>query len=119
MERYILINRKPVPEPDLFAWCRWLENSKDRQVGITHLSDTVLVSTVFLGLDHRFTNSGLPILFETMVFGGELDGEQERYCTYDEAEIGHRLMVSKVATRETHAEAERLRREEAGRQYGE
>jgi len=36
------------------------------------------------------------VLFETMVFGGKLDQEQERYCTYDEAEAGHKTMVERV-----------------------
>lgn len=43
------------------------------------------VSTVFLGLDHRFGGEGPPILFETMIFGGKLDQYQERCCTYAQA----------------------------------
>ena len=55
------------------------------------------VSTVFLGLDHRFgIKTGDAILFETMVFGGDLDGEQERYCTWDDAEKGHQFMCEKI-----------------------
>ncbi len=49
----------------------------------------VLVSTVFLGLNHRY-GEGVPVLFETMIFGGEHDQYQDRYCTYDEAEAGHK-----------------------------
>lgn len=94
MNRYILKNRVPVPEPDLLTWGRFFE-SKDRIVARTDLGD-VHVSTVFLGLDHRFTNSGDPILFETMVFGGAHDGDQERYCTWDDAERGHAAMVKKI-----------------------
>ena len=48
----------------------------------------VQVSTVWLGLDHRF-GEGPPIIFETMVFGGPHDGELERYCTEAEARLGH------------------------------
>ena len=50
---------------------------------------------MFLGLDHSF-GGGAPLLFETMVFGGPLDGEQERYSTWNEAEAGHKLMVERV-----------------------
>lgn len=50
----------------------------------------ITVSTVFLGLDHRFSDDGPPILFETMIFGGEHDQYQERYCTWDEAMEGHK-----------------------------
>ena len=50
---------------------------------------------VFLGLDHSF-GSGPPLLFETMVFGGPLDEEMDRYTTWDEAEAGHKAMVKRV-----------------------
>lgn len=62
------------------------------------------VSTVFLGLDHRF-GQGEPLVFETMVFGGPLDQEQERYSTWDEAEAGHKAMVERVKASEVKAEA--------------
>lgn len=39
----------------------------------------VLVSTVFLEIDHSFL--GPPLLFETMVFRGRCDGYQRRYHT--------------------------------------
>jgi hypothetical protein len=55
----------------------------------------VEVSTVFLGVDHSF-GSGRPLLFETMVFGGELDEEQVRYSTEAEALAGHSAMVAQV-----------------------
>lgn len=57
-------------------------------VGRDHIGE-VLVSTVFLGINHNFLGEGRPILFETMVFGGEHDQEQERYCTEQEALAGH------------------------------
>lgn len=54
-----------------------------------------LVSTVFLGIDHQ-CDEGPPLLFETMVFGGPLDEEQERCSTWAEAEEQHRRMVDRV-----------------------
>jgi len=57
------------------------------------------VSTVFLGIDHGhdFGQSGYkPLLFETMVFGGPLDGQIQRYATWTGAEAGHAKMVQKV-----------------------
>lgn len=61
------------------------------------------VSTVFLSMDHSLgglIGDGSPVLFETMVFGGEHDEYQERYHTYDEAEEGHKRiceMVDKIS----------------------
>ena len=48
----------------------------------------VMVSTVFLGLDHNY-GDGPPLIFETMIFGGPLDQWQDRYSTEEEAKLGH------------------------------
>jgi hypothetical protein len=60
---------------------RWGEfmQSDERIVAQTRIGD-VLVSTVFLGLDHS-SCKGLPILFETMVFGGPCDEDTWRYSS--------------------------------------
>jgi hypothetical protein len=93
--RYILDeHNQPVEEPDLIRWAMWME-SADRHVRDSFQGD-VRVSTVFLGLDHSFRDTGPPILFETMVFL-EHDGiEQERYSTWAEAEEGHARWVAQV-----------------------
>lgn len=97
-EHYILDGKTPVTCKDVLTWARWFEkNNKRRRVACTRMWPNVLVSTVFLGLDHNFGDSGLPLLFETMVFGGALDGEQERYSTWDEALSGHYKIVWAVA----------------------
>ncbi len=55
------------------------------------------VSTVFLCLDHSFIGrNGPPLVFETMVFGGLLDGHMDRYCTWAAAVDGHAAMLHKV-----------------------
>jgi hypothetical protein len=51
------------------------------------------VSTVWLGLDHGMGFGAPPLIFETMVFGGSLDGTQERYSTEEHARVGHQLLV--------------------------
>lgn len=59
---------------------------------------TICVSTVFLGLDHNWSmqENAKPILFETLVFGGVLDGEMDRYFTKEEALLGHQNMCQRV-----------------------
>lgn len=69
-------------------------NKIDRVIGRTIIGD-VKVSTVFLTIDHQF-NDGPPVLFETMIFGGEHDQWQDRYCTYQEAIIGHLEAIDMV-----------------------
>jgi len=80
---------------DVLEWSKWFEIA-DRRIAHTQVSDDVEVSTVFLGLDHSFGGSGSPVLFETMVVGGDLDGEQERYTTIEDAQQGHDRMVASV-----------------------
>lgn len=95
-EHYIL-EGKVIKEATLMEWAQWMETPGVRRVDKTTYGD-VEVSTVFLGLDHRFVDEGEPILFETMIFGGELDEETDRCCTYAEAETMHKQMCEKVLT---------------------
>ena len=85
----------PILEPDILKWARWFETA-DRQIARTELPGDVTVSTVFLAIDHGY--SGPPILYETMVFGGPLDEEQERYTTRQAAIEGHEQMVARART---------------------
>jgi len=95
--RYILnAAGEPEPEPDLFVWAAWLERaSRDRSRVVAQDRDEragagdVLVSTVFLGLDHNFSGEGPPILWETMILGGPHDQLQWRYCSREAAMVGH------------------------------
>jgi hypothetical protein len=49
----------------------------------------VEVSTVWLGFNHNWMPDGPIKIFETMIFGGDLDLEQWRYSTEEEALAGH------------------------------
>ena len=100
-DKYILKGKKVVVCHDLLKWSKWF-GTADRVVKQDTLKNGLFVSTIFLGLDHNFLGKGKPVLFETMVFahkkkratfGKGLD--QVRYCTWAEAEAGHRRMVTK------------------------
>lgn len=93
--KYILVGHKPKLEPDLLKWAEWFANGDARRVA-HDVVGAVRVSTVFLGLDHQFGN-GPPLLFETMTFGPNDDGQEEhRYSTWDEAEAGHAAIVERL-----------------------
>lgn len=66
----------------------------DRTVAKTTLSNGYRVSTVYLGLDHGW-GEGPPLIFETMVFGGEDWSEVDmlRYSTEEQALAGHNATV--------------------------
>jgi hypothetical protein len=75
---------------------RWaLKLSFDKHVAKTQVGQALL-STVWLGLDHRFQelDPGPPLIFETMVFGGPLDQLTRRYSTLEEAQKGHAEIVA-------------------------
>jgi len=104
MEHYVL-------EGEIFrkarSYSEWLLHmemfDKYRRIAQTYYArDSIRVSTVFLGIDHNF-GAGLPLLFESMIFinGGplqshDLDGEQDRYYTYEQALTGHRELCELV-----------------------
>lgn len=110
---YILNGKHAVPEPDFSRWGAWWRTA-DRIVQRTHFRvslspdaalfkdhpitgapHTILVSTVFLGMDHNHFSSP-PLLFETMIFGGPWDEEQWRYPTWEEAEAGHQRAIELI-----------------------
>lgn len=93
---YILVGHEAVRINDTLEWARKFGSSnrvvKQEDVG------KYRVSTVFLGLDHQWTEGGPPRIFETMVFEGDnmSDLHCERYATWAEAEVGHDDIVSKI-----------------------
>lgn len=96
--KYYILKGHKLIETDLVTWETWIEKLKNRRVVLDDFGRKGDVSTVFLGLDHSFSSESghVPLLFETMVFGGLLDGEQEHYATWDEAMAGHIKMCDRV-----------------------
>lgn len=96
MRYYTLDKEKNVVPTDLRGLVDLFKRRPaDRIVEKTDV-DQVTVSTVFLGIDHGFGSSDKPIVFETMVFGGELNDEMTRCSTWTEAEKMHSDMVARV-----------------------
>lgn len=91
---YTLVGRIAVPCFDYRAWAVWFATA-DRVVRQTKVGP-LLISTVFLGLDHNWTG-GDPQLFETMIFDGADKGTVEaRTHTWGEAEQAHEAAVDKI-----------------------
>ncbi len=87
--KYILNDAgEPEEASSLLAWAKWFETA-DRIVASDIIGGDVHVSTVFLGLDHNFGSAGAPLLYETMIFGGEHDGYEDRYSSRVAALAGH------------------------------
>jgi hypothetical protein len=96
---YILEGKVPVPVDDLIEWARWFEDAGKRRVDRTLVLRRYDVSTVFLGMDHRFDDDGPPLLFETMIFDRVDDSAleyQERTSTWELALQAHARAVEWV-----------------------
>lgn len=92
---YILKDKIPVPVSNMEETLEMWKTGEARRVK----SDVIYgihISTVFLSIDHNFYDKGLPILFETMIFGGKYNDYQERYETWDQALVGHEIAVQMV-----------------------
>jgi hypothetical protein len=83
---YILNGKTPMPISNILEWAKWYE-THNRTVEKTEIRG-IIISTVFLGIDHNYSKEGNPILFETMIFKWN-DDYCERYSTWDEALEGH------------------------------
>lgn len=104
-KHYILDEHNAVIETDLPTWAGWFERAENRMLAQWRTSNPsasdpgghILVSTVFLGLDHNW-GDGPPILWETMVFapGWDFDAEQWRYASEGDARAGHAAAIQLV-----------------------
>lgn len=94
MNYYILKDREVVETHSVLEWGRFFE-SRDRILKQDYVGN-LFVSTVFLGIDHRW-GPGPPLVFETMVLGPDSSDELcWRYSTWDEAMAGHQTALEKT-----------------------
>ena len=83
-----------IPTTGVLHWAMWME-SADRVVQQDAIPgpQPARVSTVFIGLDSL---PGLPLLWESRVFGSPLDGVCRRYATRAAAVEGHAVLLAAV-----------------------
>jgi hypothetical protein len=87
-------NNKPI-KSTIIQYSEWIEKNPERKaVKQEHIGDA-FISTVFLGLDHAW-DSEIPVLWETMIFGGEHDQYQDRYTSYEDALEGHQTALTLI-----------------------
>lgn len=93
MEVYFVLDERgePLLERDIEAWSRWFERA-DRGVARTVVTPEIAVLTTFSGVNEA-TETETPLLFESRVFGGALDGETVQHGRRAEAIAGHAVLV--------------------------
>ena len=87
--RYFDMDGEPIT---LMEWAQLYETTGARHIGSDE-RDGIHVSTVLLGLNHNY-GDGPPLIFETMIFGGDHDQYQKRYSTKKQAEAGHKRALA-------------------------
>lgn len=92
-----ILDGREVRQVDAVTWAEWF-GAADRQIALTKIAPGIVVSTVFLGLDHGFGRTERPLLFETMTFDdyGQAGRGFGRWATYEDAEFGHAMAVEEV-----------------------
>lgn len=92
--KYYNIDGEPL---ELFEWAELFEIYEYKMVGVTYFGpdDSIRVSTTWLGLNHNY-GAGPPLIFETMIFGGEHNDYMDRYSTLEEAKAGHEVACNLV-----------------------
>jgi hypothetical protein len=111
-QRFAKLQDRQIVPCTLTEWATWDPERAKRIIG-RHNTETHLVSTIFLGLDHGWMRlDSRPQWFETMIFdktqrhelqlGSKLTGTwtlgdviyEERYSTLEEAEQGHQAAIA-------------------------
>jgi hypothetical protein len=72
-------------------------------IGRDMFDNDVLVSTVFLGIDHNYAGmSDEPLLFETMILGGDYDDYCVRSTSWEKALQIHKETVQLINNQKTN-----------------
>lgn len=93
-------NNNTVECSNIFEAEQFFEN--DRRIVKQSNVSGCFVSTVFLVINHNFSNDGEPVLFETMIFTKRrsafkrLDQYQWRYTSYNSALKNHYYIVNQI-----------------------
>lgn len=95
-DRYYDLDGNPVP---MREWARLFEARRQGKgiVEQTRLTGGVYVSTVWLGLNHRW-GEGPPLIFETLIFDDLEDERMWRYSTFTEAFRHHHQLLGEIMT---------------------
>ena len=96
---YKLEGQTPVAVDSFTEWNLWMATATFAETTAMYneLGDSI-ISTKFVGIDLNPGNNSnsQPMIFETLVIGGSLDGKKNLYPTWDEAIQGHLKICTQV-----------------------
>jgi hypothetical protein len=98
---------------DIIEWSRWMADV-NRTIALDEFGEWGRISTVFLGIDLSFGFGGVPVLWETIIFGGPFDSRMWRHTSKGIALDKHmriasafRRLIKMKATRQCRKLADR------------
>ncbi len=98
---YLLRDGEVVEEQDPSEWLKWVENDYHKVSCIAQTGTAqATVQTHFLAINLTLAKDEPPLLFETRVSGGWLDGHREKFATLEDARSGHLACVDRVRAAE-------------------
>jgi hypothetical protein len=106
MSRYFMLrDGKVVEAPDHATWAGWYKSAYESVREIIR-SETAhaTVTTQFLPISMTLSADEQPLLFETRVTGGWLNGQGDRFTSLERAKAGHEAWVARVRTFEEENE---------------
>lgn len=93
---YIEEHGLPVPAPTVKAWAAWIaEQGDQRTLACTHVG-TSEITTCFVGINMADSDADDPIVYQTTVNGGLLNGASWRYASRTLARRHHDTVVAIV-----------------------
>ncbi|MEH2034617.1 MAG: hypothetical protein V7K67_34320 [Nostoc sp.] len=96
---YKLEGQTPVPVESFTDWFLWAASVGNEMTVMINELNSCIISTRFVGIDLNpgsGNSNSQPMVFETLVMGGALDGKRNFYPTWDEAIKGHLKICTQV-----------------------
>lgn len=98
---YKLEGKTPVAVESFIQWNLWMASASFAEITVMYneFADC-LISTKFVGIDLNPGSGNYksqPMVFETLVMGGVLDGKKNLYPTWDEAMQGHLKICTQIS----------------------
>lgn len=90
---YIEVDGRPHRADDIGDWARWIQEF-DRTVGEDVIGGA-RVRTIFVGVDSAQADGTGPLVYQTYITGGPLDGRIWRRATRDDATAAHYMAIGR------------------------
>ncbi|WP_375469558.1 hypothetical protein [uncultured Nostoc sp.] len=102
IQYYKLEGKTPVAVESHIDWNLWIARATFAELTVMYNEfNDCLISTRFVGIDLNpgsWNSNSQPMVFETLVMGGPLDGKRGFYPTWDEAIQGHLKICTQIHT---------------------